>query len=165
MTKIGDRYGRLVVVSPAETVNKHRRFVCACDCGSETTVRSDHLRGGKIKSCGCLWRQQTPCANGPQNMNYRHGRRSSPEYSSWAKMIQRCENPNTNRFQHYGGRGIRVCSRWRESFAAFIEDMGEKPSKKYSIDRIDVDGNYEPGNCRWALPSEQRMNRRDSVRP
>lgn len=85
----------------------------------------------------------------------------SPTYSSWRAMLARCRQPNNNRFQYYGARGIQVCERWL-SFENFLEDMGERPAG-LSIDRIDVDGNYEPGNCRWATPLEQRHGRRDYV--
>lgn len=89
-----------------------------------------------------------------------HGMSRSPEHNAWARMIQRCENPNEGGYKNYGGRGIRVCAEWRASFSAFLRDMGRRPSGIHSIDRIDVDGDYAPGNCRWATPSEQSRNRR-----
>ncbi len=95
--------------------------------------------------------------------SFRHGHASagkpSPTYVSWQAMLSRCFNPNTNRYKHYGARGISVCQRWRESFPAFLSDMGERPAGR-SLDRIDTDGNYEPGNCRWATKIEQRANQR-----
>lgn len=89
-----------------------------------------------------------------------HGMSGSPEYMSWSRMKQRCYNPNHSNYHNYGGRGIRVCKRWRESFSAFYEDMGPKPAPDYQIDRINNDGNYEPGNCRWITPTENLRNTR-----
>jgi hypothetical protein len=94
-----------------------------------------------------------------------HGLKHTSEYRTWNAMKTRCYNPKSNRFQYYGGRGITVCKRWRDSFAAFYADMGPKPGPEYSIDRIKVNGNYTPRNCRWATPSEQALNKQAHASP
>lgn len=110
-----------------------------------------------MRSCGCL-RSETSAAKA-----YKHGMSGSPEWRVWAHIRQRCHNPTDAAFAHYGGRGIRVCDRWRESFDVFYEDMGPRPEGT-TIDRIDNDGDYEPGNCRWAPKQTQVENRRVTKR-
>lgn len=147
---IGQKFGRLTVISIVQ--GEHVRLACTCDCGSSKTARYDHLRSGATSSCGCLQRERASATS------LQHGMSTSSEYTSWSAMISRCEDEHNLRYARYGGRGIRVCSQWRESFAGFLADMGPKPSANHSIDRIDVDGNYEPTNCRWATPVEQARN-------
>ena len=129
---------------------------CLCECGNKTIVSASYLRNGKIKSCGCLRKEGN-------NTKHQHTSRShtpSPTYSSWIKAKQRCNNPNVPNWVDYGGRGIKVCDRWLDSFENFLADMGERPDGT-TIDRINNDGNYEPGNCKWSTPKEQSNNRRD----
>lgn len=134
-------------------------WLVRCECGNVRAVTGGRLRRGEAMSCGC--RKPEKCAAA----NTKHGDAArgelSAEYRAWSNMIDRCEREGNKQWKDYGGRGILVCVRWRESFAAFLEDMGRKPSPRHSIDRIDNDGNYEPGNCRWATETEQRRNKRN----
>lgn len=162
----GHKFGRLSVLCETSPIidsrgKTRRRWTCRCECGNVRDVRGEDLMSGNSTSCGCLQKQKAA----ERFLTHGGSRRSNrmPEYELWVRMRQRCANPNDHKFKDYGGRGIRVCSRWEESFESFFADMGPRPDHRHSIDRIDNDGNYEPGNCRWALPDIQGKNRRTVI--
>lgn len=147
-TKVG-------LLTPKEIVARNPvRWLCECECGNTTVVRSDHLCQQKIKSCGCLRREF-----GKRSFP-RHGMTDSPTWSSWKGLFERCNNPKSPGYKNYGGRGVSICDRW-QVFENFYEDMGDRPEGA-TLDRIDVNGNYEPGNCRWATMKQQQRNRRNN---
>lgn len=164
----GRRFGRLTVVRRVEdrvTPSGRRiaQWLCYCECGGQCVVQGWNLSRGLTRSCGCYAREQHVKRGQTMNLKHGHNRRKavSPEYQSWRSMIQRCENPNAYDYARYGGRGITVCERWRSCFENFLADMGPRPSPQHTLDRIDPNRNYEPGNCRWATKAEQSRN----VRP
>lgn len=134
-------------------------WLCQCDCGGQRVVVSSHLTRGNTQSCGCLWRESVT-RKGPQNPHFKHGLSHLSEYKTWDGMKRRCNDPTNEHFPHYGGRGIKIHPAWEDDFVRFLTDVGRKPNKDYSLDRIDNNGNYEPSNVRWASASEQSLNRR-----
>lgn len=162
----GERVGRWTVMHEAPSRQftcgrVHRYIVARCDCGAIREVNLANFRKGRSLSCGCRVAEVTRQRSTKHGYAGKH--HQTKEYRAWADMIGRCENPNLPRWKNYGGRGIKVCKHWRESFVAFLEDVGLAPGQKYSLDRIDVNGNYEPGNCRWATPSQQMKNTRHLI--
>lgn len=162
---VGKRFGRLVVrrldsVAESPCGTKRLKWFCDCDCGRSHVVRGADLVNGLVRSCGCLK------ADLLREKLTTHGHTAgkvSPEYTAWAHAKRRCSDPTEPYFRDYGGRGIRMCQEWADSFEAFLAHMGPRPKSK-TLDRIDVNGHYEPGNCRWATRVEQNSNTRTNRR-
>jgi hypothetical protein len=161
MIVAGQKFSRLAVLCRDSARKYH--WVCECSCGSKTSVRSDSLQSGKSQSCGCL-RDEAASRTGMTML--RHGQakqrtgETTPEYTAWLSMKARCTNPKNKKWDRYGGRGIKVDPLWIEDFEAFFAHMGRRPSPEHSLDRFpNNDGNYEPGNVRWATSKEQQNNR------
>ena len=157
----GSKIGRLFVLDEFDPVVRNDgrtrvRWVCACDCGSITVALASSIGKG-TNSCGCLAVERI-AEQGRKNKI--HGLTDTRAHLSWQAMINRCTKPKNNRFKHYGGRGIKVCERWMK-FTNFFADMGQRPVG-LTLERKDVNGNYEPGNCKWATQLEQQRNRRNS---
>lgn len=156
MDLTGTHFGRLTVIKLNHKGKTGASFwKCECSCGDETVVAAIHLRSGHTKSCGCLKNEGGKIKHGATV-----GREPSKEYRSWAAMKTRCLNPNSPKFPIYGGRGIRICERWINSFENFVADIGLAPSPNHTVDRINTNGNYEPSNCKWSTAKEQANNTR-----
>lgn len=151
----GQRFGRLTVIEEAGRVNGTVTWRCRCDCGNESIVLGTNLRAGYSTSCGCYTRERAATEN------TRHGGRHDRLYAIWTGMRQRCNNPNSQAYKDYGGRGITVCPEWDHNFAAFRDwALANGYRADLSIDRVDNNGGYRPDNCRWATWHEQRINQR-----
>lgn len=150
----GQRFGRLTALEAIFGHGGPRVWRCVCECGRETRARADRLKNGRLRSCGCL------IADAARYTWTTHGLYKSRVYQIWEGIKYRCSNPKHPSYRYYGGRGIKVCERWM-SFENFFADMGHKPEGR-TLDRINVEGDYEPGNCRWSTSAEQARNRRNT---
>lgn len=159
-------FGRLVAVERAGlSRDKRPLWRCACTCGNESVAVAKNLLTGNTRSCGCFSRELAGNRTRTHGATVAgRGGRPSSEYQTWQSMKDRCHNQNDTNFALYGGRGITVCDEWRHDFAAFLAHVGPKPSPRHSIDRIDNDRGYEPGNVRWATQRVQCRNQRRNVR-
>ena len=155
----GQKFGRLTVLGFCGMKNKNSLWLCLCDCGNTCRTHSGNMKRGHSRSCGCLSDESRRAGTHGE----RKGQTRTVEYTCWRNMLTRCTNSNSQDFCNYGGRGITVYDRWLHSLENFLADMGRKPTPKHTIDRINNDGNYEPGNCRWVTRSVNCRNKRSNT--
>lgn len=157
----GQKFGRILVLKRAENKNRRVTYLCKCDCGKELVILAQNLANGTTKSCGCLKLELV--TKRAKNLHRSHGKSKTRLYRIWCAMKCRCFNKNSKRYTDYGGRGITVCDEWKNDFVVFATWANANGyNDTLSIDRIDVDGDYEPSNCRWATVEEQNVNKRHS---
>jgi hypothetical protein len=153
----GKTFGRLTAIAPVgKSPGGHIKWLCICDCGTESVAEAGNLKR-RTRSCGCLGTEMS------SKRNTTHGMAGRPEYNSWASLRSRCLSKTDPGYSYYGGRGIKICDRWVDSFENFYADMGARPSTKHSIDRINNEEGYSKRNCRWATRKEQARNKRNNV--
>lgn len=148
---IGEKFGKWIVLSPDKKIGNYSKNYCRCECGTEKYVITKYLKNGRSKSCGCIG-------------NAKHGMYLTHQYKIWQYMKNRCYNKNKNNYHNYGGRGIRVCDRWLNSFENFWEDMKDEYKEGLTLDRINTNGDYELNNCRWIDQKEQMRNTRRNIK-
>lgn len=151
----GKKFHRLLAIKVTKK-NGLRAWKCLCDCGEKVIVITSSLRNGNTKSCGC-WHHDAMV-----DFNFKHGKTGTPEYRAWINMRRRCYDTNQPYYKYYGGRGIRVCKRWRNSFENFLSDMGRMPKRGYTLERKKVNKGYGPKNCVWDTQANQTRNKRNS---
>jgi hypothetical protein len=155
---LGTKFNHLTLIEVLPSKNWRSRWKVRCDCGKEKEISAGNVYRGLSKSCGCL--KDKLC----KQRFSKHNLTETKEYAAWSKMKSRCYNKNCPKWESYGGRGIKVCDRWLHDAKQFVEDMGPRPGSEYSVERIDVNGDYEPSNCKWILMKDQGKNKRNTGR-
>lgn len=158
--RTGEIHGRLTIISLDKIIKGNSYWNCSCECGNTKSIMYGSIKSGASNSCGCLHKELTS----KRTKTHGESKTNNSEYRCWSTMKTRCINPNLDSYPNYGGRGIKVCDEWLNSFETFLKDMGRKPSKSHSIDRIDVNGSYCKENCKWSTAVEQNNNKTSNIK-